>query len=143
MSRHDPRRTDLAAYPWSIEVATRFGDMDLNAHLNNVAIARLYEEGRIRFNQHLRDTFPLGRPRFLVARVEIDYLDEGRYPTPVTIGAAALSIGTTSWRIGLGLFQAGACLGLSDTVLVHRGDAGPAGIPEALRTALGDFALRP
>jgi acyl-CoA thioester hydrolase len=144
--RNVPARLDPTAYPWSIEVATRFGDMDLNAHLNNVAIANLYEEGRVRFNQHLRDRFAIGRPRFLVARVEIDYLGEARYPAPATLAVATLETGRTSWRIGLGLFQAGVCHGLCDTVMVHRGPsdsgAGPAAIPDALRAALGEFTLR-
>lgn len=139
--RDVPARRTLTAYPWSHEIATRFGDMDFNAHLNNVAVAQLYEEGRVRFNRQLRDAFPVGRPRFLVARVEIDYLGEARYPAPVTMAAAAVDIGRSSWRIGLGLFQGGACLGLCDTVMVHRGDAGPAPLPEPLRAALGEFAL--
>lgn len=139
--RGDPRRRDRAAYPWAIEVATRFGDLDFNAHLNNVAIAQLYEEGRVRFNHHLREAYALGRPRFLVARVEIDYLGEARYPAPVTLAAASLAVGRTSWRIGLGLFQDGLCVGTCDTVMVHRGDTGPAAIPTALRTALGETAF--
>jgi len=39
--RDQPARRTLAAYPWSVEIQTRFGDMDFNAHLNNVAVAQL------------------------------------------------------------------------------------------------------
>lgn len=143
MSRHDPRRLDPAAYAWTVGLETRFGDMDVNFHLNNVAVAGLYEEARVRFNLHLRTTYALGRPRFLVARVEIDYLGEGRYRAPTSVGVAVAATGTSSWRIAMGLFQSDGCIGLCDTVMVHRGEAGPAQIPEALRTALGEFALRP
>jgi len=147
LSRHDPRRLDAAAYPWTVGLETRFGDMDVNFHLNNVAVAGLYEEARVRFNWHLRETFAIGRPRFLVARVEIDYLGEGKYRVPTAMGVAVTATGTSSWRVAMGLFQAGACIGLCDTVMVHRGDsevgAGPAPIPDVLRAALGDFALRP
>ena len=140
--RDVPARRLVAAYPWSTELQTRFGDMDFNAHLNNVAVAQLYEEGRVRFNWHLRESRSIGRPRFLVARVEIDYLGEARYPAPVTMTAAVIDTGRTSWRIGLGLFQGDACLGLCDTAMVFRGETGPAPIPDALRAALGDFGLR-
>jgi acyl-CoA thioester hydrolase len=143
MPRHDPRRLDASAYPWSVALETRFGDMDVNFHLNNVAVAGLYEEARVRFNWHLRDGFTVGRPRFLVARVEIDYLGEGRYRVPTTMGVAVSSTGTSSWRVAMGLFQPDGCIGLCDTVMVHRGDAGPAPIPDSLRSALGEFALRP
>ncbi len=142
MSRHDPRRTDAASYPWSYEAATRFGDLDFNFHLNNVAVAQLYEEGRVRFNTDLRDRYAIGRPRYLVARVAIDYLGEGAYPAPVTVALATLRLGTTSWTAGLALFQDGACIGLGESVMVFRGESGPAPLPDALRVALGDFALR-
>ncbi len=59
-----------------------------------------------------------------------------------TLAAAVVATGRTSWRIGLGLFQDGACSGLCDTVMVHRGDAGPAPLPEPLRAALGEYGLR-
>lgn len=140
--RHDSRRIDPAAYPWSTSIATRFGDLDFNFHLNNVAVAQLYEEGRVRFNTDLRARHPIGAPRYLVARVAIDYLGEGRYPAPVTVALAALRLGTTSWTAGLALFQDGACIGLGESVMVFRGDTGPAALPEPLRAALGEFALR-
>ena len=60
----------------------------------------------------------------------------------MVLTAAALDAGRTSWRIGLSLFQGDACLGLCDTVMVHRGEAGPAPIPYPLRAALGEAALR-
>ena len=140
--RDDPRRRDAAAYPWSTEIGTRFGDLDFNFHLNNVAFAQLFEEGRVRFNHFLREARTIGQPRYLVARVEIDYLGEARYPLPVTLAAAVGSVGRTSWRIALGMFQGSDCRALCDSVMVHRGEAGPAPIPDPLRAALGEFALR-
>ena len=144
MSRHDARRLDPAAYPWTVEIDTRFGDMDVNFHLNNVAVAGLYEEARVRFNWHLRQTYPaVGRPHFLVAHVGIDYLGEGKYRAATSVGVAVLAAGTSSWRIAMALFQPGGCIGLCESVMVHRGETGPAPLPDALRSALGDFALRP
>lgn len=140
--RDDPRRIDLAAYPWRVDLDTRFGDMDVNFHLNNVAVAGLYEEARVRFNWHLRERESVGRPRFVVARVEIDYLGEGRYRVPTTMGVAVTAAGTSSWRIAMGLFQPDGCIGLCETVMVHRGDAGAAPLPDGLRAALGEFGLR-
>lgn len=143
MSRDDPRRRYLSAYAWSAAIETRFSDMDLNFHLNNVAVANLYEEGRVRFNWQLRERYAaVGRPRFVVARIEIDYLDEGKYRAPTTVAASVVSTGTSSWRLAMGLFQNGGCIGLCDSVMVHRGEAGPAPLPEALRSVLGDFMPR-
>jgi len=143
VSRHDAQRTSLAAYRWSVEVPTRFNDLDFNLHLNNVAVAQLYEEGRVRFNTDMRARYAVGHPRYLVARVAIDYVGEGAYPAPVTVALAPLRLGTTSWTAGLALFQAGVCIGLAESVMVFRGETGPAPLPDPLRTALGDFGLRP
>lgn len=142
--RHDLRRLDRAAYPWTVEVATRFGDMDVNFHLNNVAVAGLYEEARVRFNWHLRSSAEIGRPRFVVARVAIDYLGEGRYPAEATIGVGVAALGTSSYTMVMALFQDHGCIGLCETVLVHRGDGGrgTTPLPDTLRTVLGELMLR-
>ena len=141
--RGDAWRQVPSAYPFRLEIATRFGDMDPNRHLNNTAVARMYEETRVRFHMHMRSSFrELGHPRFLVARVEIDYLAEGQYPAPVSTGLGVVSVGGKSYRVGLGLFQGGSCIGLSDAVMVFRGEGAPAPIPDTLRAALMSFALR-
>lgn len=141
--RDEPRRRVPATYPSLVTLDTRFTDMDVNRHLNNVAVARLYEEARVRFNWALRAAHPeLGRVRYFVARVETDYLGEGQYPLPVDIGYGIAAFGRTSFRAALGLFQAGACIGLCDTVMVHRGETGPAALPDALRAVLGEWLLR-
>lgn len=138
----DARRRVAGNYPWSVTLDTRFADMDVNGHLNNVAIARLFEEARIRFNTGPMTAAALAaRPRYLVAHVAIDYLGEGRYPEPVTMTHAVGPIGRTSFRCLMGMFQAGACIALADCVLVHRGDAGPAPLPAELRARLEAFEL--
>jgi len=139
----DPRRRDLARYPWQVTLETRFADMDFNHHLNNVAVARLYEEARVRFNSNLWRAHPkIERPFYFVGHVAIDYLGEGHYPAPVTIGYGIGSIGTKSHRVTMGMFQNGVCIGLSDTVMVFRGPDGPAAIPGTLREILEGWMLR-
>lgn len=140
--RHDPRRRDPASYPTSLTLETRFGDMDVNGHLNNVAFARLFEETRVRFNR--AGPLVTGRPSsFVVAHVAIDYLAEGNYPAPVTMGYAIARIGSSSFTVAMAAFQEGTCIALCDSVLVHRDPAtGPAPLPDALRTRLEALALR-
>ncbi len=138
----DPRRRDPAAYVWTGEMETRFADMDVNGHLNNVAITRFFEETRIRFNGALFSGALATRPRFLVGHVAVDFLAEGHYPAPVTMAYALSTIGTTSFRSAKAMFQAGRCIALCDTVLVHRGDAGPAPLPPQLRDRLEPLLLR-
>jgi acyl-CoA thioester hydrolase len=141
--RNDPRRHSPAAYPWHVSIQTRFDDMDVNRHLNNVAYARLFEETRVRFHWALRSGHPeVGHPRFLIARVEIDYLAEGTYPRAAEMALAVLSVGQKSYRVGLGLFQKDRCVALSDAVMVLRNpEGGTMPITPELRAALESYAL--
>ncbi len=141
--RSNPLRHDPASYPWHLTLETRFGDMDPNRHLNNVAIARLFEETRVRFHAALRAAADVGRPHFLVANVAIDYVAEGLYPDSAELGLGIASIGTSSYRVAIGLFQAGKTIALCETVLVYRGDTGgPGPLPPEVRTILEGYALK-
>jgi acyl-CoA thioester hydrolase len=130
-------------YAWTLAMEPRFSDMDPNRHLNNVAVMGFFEEARVRFNRHIVETTPgLVRPRYLVAHASVDYLAEGRYPDSVTMGYAIGNIGRTSIRAQKALFQGSDCIALCDTVLVHRGETGPAPLPDELRSRLEAFAPR-
>jgi acyl-CoA thioester hydrolase len=140
----DPRRRQADAYPASLTLETRFADMDVNGHLNNVAFARLFEETRVRFNRARLAALAAGarRSSFVVARVAIDYLAEGNYPAPVTVGYAIAHIGRSSFTVAMAAFQDGNCIALCDSVLVHRDpETGPAPIPPALRERLEGHRL--
>lgn len=43
---NDPQRLLLDNYSFQITIPTRFADLDTLRHVNNVAIASLYEESR-------------------------------------------------------------------------------------------------
>ncbi|MGB3722865.1 MAG: thioesterase family protein [Pacificimonas sp.] len=141
--RQQPARRDPDAYPFGFEMAVRYGDMDTNNHLNNVAFARFFEEGRVRLHHHLGGKAELGfRP--IVANLTIDYLAEGSWPVPVTVRAALIRLGRSSYVVGQALFQADACIALSNTVMVNRAADGPGGaaLPDALVTALRTLAFK-
>jgi acyl-CoA thioester hydrolase len=137
--RYDPPRLDPPSYPWREEMPTRFSDLDTYGHLNNVAVANLYEEGRIRFSAQLRAAWAGGR--VVVGRVAIDYLGEGRYPAPVTLCTGVLSIGGASYVYGQALFQNDACIGLAETVLVYTAEGRSARLPDAFREALSALII--
>ena len=128
MPKPDGWRLDAASYPVCIELQTRFQDMDINGHLNNVAFAALFESGRVLLNREVR---PLGeRPaneRTMVAAVEINYLAEGNFPDPVQIATGIGRLGTSSWTIVQAMFQNDRCIATCDTVVVCRtaGEAKP------------------
>lgn len=118
-----PHRLDPATYPVSMTAQTRFQDMDINGHLNNVAFAALFENARVQLNRNVRPW--ADRPaneRTMVAAVEINYLREANYPDDIIVCSGIGRIGTSSWTIEQAMFQNGGCIATCDTVIVCRTD---------------------
>lgn len=135
MARPDPWRLDPDRYPHRSVIQTRFGDLDPLGHINNVAMAALFESARVRFN-HDAGLLPARGGRWLVARVEVNYLAEGRFPADVVMATGIGSIGTRSWTILAAAFQHGQPIATCDTVVVLSSEGGATALPGALRTAL-------
>ena len=123
MAKPEGWRLNLSAYPIILESDTRFQDMDINGHLNNVAFASLFENARVQLHRKARPwTERPKNERTMVASVEINYLREGNFPAPVTIGSGIGRIGNSSWVVVQAMFQKGQCIGTCDSVIVCRTD---------------------
>jgi acyl-CoA thioester hydrolase len=140
MDGRSPVRRDPAFYPFSAAVETRFQDLDPLGHINNVAMAALFEQGRVRFNRNMLDELHSrgAGERWLIAKVDINYLAEAHFPAPVMICTGIGRIGSSSWTLLAAAFQedkAGEsiCVATCNCVLVMTGAGGPMPIPDALR----------
>ena len=143
--RPDPARLRLECYPVVDAIATRYGDMDANAHLNNLALESLHENARATMNQRLYpDAYRSGprRLRLVTSQNAVHFLAEAHWPVTIQTGAGVGRIGRTSYVASTGLFVEGACIGVCDTVLVLLGNDGPEPIPEEFRAALETVRLR-
>lgn len=121
MARPSPWQLLREVYPYSLEVPPRYADLDTMGHINNVAIASMFETGRISFHQQLQ-THPREQGvRWLVAAVAINYLQEMHAPHSITIASGLRRIGNRSWTILSAAFQGGECCGTCETVMVAQG----------------------
>ena len=120
MPRPAPWRLDPAAYPHNDIIQTRFQDLDVLGHINNVAWAALFETARIRFFHLLNTTGP-SRARGLVANVEINYLGEGNFPKEMAIASGIGRLGTRSWQTLSLALQDGVPLATCDVTIVSTG----------------------
>lgn len=138
MPSFDPTRLDAGNYSYSVSVETRFQDLDPLGHINNVAMAALFETGRVRFNREILISRQQRNDgdRWLVARVEINYLAEGHFPEPVQIASGIGRIGNRSWQIVSAAWQQGQCIALCDSTLVYQSAGGKASISDELRGEL-------
>ena len=119
--RHDPARLLPGHYPHKGQVSTRFGDLDLYSHVNNVATASLLEEGRSQFLIWLQSQppQPATQTKRMIAEVRIRYLAQIFHPATLVVGNRISQIGSRSFVVQQALFQDGRCLTLCDTVYVH------------------------
>jgi acyl-CoA thioester hydrolase len=135
---------DESVYPFFVEISTRFGDMDINGHLNNVAYAQYFEDARVSFNRAVLFDGGWEGPeardfRILVAGVDIAYVREGAYGWPIRVGIGVSRIGTSSWSLVAAVFQSGKCLAVHDAAIVFKGPSGA--LPESLRQKLAEKML--
>jgi acyl-CoA thioester hydrolase len=143
MAKPESWRLIPASYPLMKTFQTRFQDMDVNGHLNNVSFAALFESARVTVNQSARNwsEYP-SRIRPLIAAVTINYLREGSFPEDVIIGSGIGHIGTSSWIISQAMFQNGQCIASADSVIVFRDGTGSAPLPADFRAELEALRLK-
>lgn len=142
--RDDGWRHELGNYPLCFSLQTRYGDMDSNAHLNNVAIARLVEESRLRLHQKiLAQGAPVNPGAAMIVHLAIDYLGEGRYPGDVESANGVVRCGRSSYVLAHGLWQNGRPFVLAHSVMVSvaAGQSRPAPIAELLRAKLLEIQI--
>ena len=126
-------RTEITAYPFQADIPTRWADLDMLGHINNVAMAGLFEEGRGRFARSLHLARGGERVRWLIAAVSLNYLAESHHPHDVTIASGIGHVGTKSWTTLSAAFQQGVCVATCDSVFAYTDATGSAPFPDSFR----------
>jgi acyl-CoA thioester hydrolase len=143
MPKPDPALLDPARYPFSCEIATRFSDIDLNHHINNVTLGDVCQEARVRFHSASGFRAAIAGAGAMVASFSIDYLGQGYYPDPLTAHVAALGIGSTSYRLAMLIRQNGRTVAYAQAVMVAAREGRPIEIPDSFRDGVAPWMLRP
>jgi acyl-CoA thioester hydrolase len=107
----ETRRQDLQSYPHRLQLATRFSDVDMMGHLNNVATLRYCEEGRVEM------LGSLNRQRGTVIHTDIAYLREGRFMDDMIIATAERPADGGRFLLQQGLFQRQQCVATCDLIV--------------------------
>jgi acyl-CoA thioester hydrolase len=142
MAKPDPVLLDPARYSFAIEVTTRFADLDPNGHINNVAMAAVFEDARLRFNVAVGMPPNTQSARFMVANVNIDYLAQAYYPAKLDCLVAALPGGRTSWGMQQLLLQGGKPVAAASVAIVCTDGERPMPMAADLRERLVPWLIR-
>lgn len=134
MTRPESWQVNQDSYPFSHRTETRFADVDLLGHINNVAMAGLFEHGRGMFNHSIAVRRRTEGQRWLIARVELNYLAEAHFPEHIFISSGISRIGSSSWDIASAAFQNDQCKAVCMTTLVLTDKNGATPVGDELRS---------
>ncbi|MBA1145843.1 hypothetical protein H0Z60_02105 [Ectothiorhodospiraceae bacterium WFHF3C12] len=112
-------RLDLDAYPFKCELQSRYTDLDTWRHVNNVAVQQLHLEARMRHHLSLfgETAWYADGVRLRPLQVNTHFLRVTGYPESVIAGVRVVDVGAERYRLAVGLFQAGACVGVQDCLI--------------------------
>ena len=116
------RRPRLEDFPVRVADVIRFGDLDRQGHVNNAVYSTYLESGRVGLIYDADNGLQVAGATSVLARVEIDFLHELRWPGAVEIGTAVDNIGRSSYRFAQAIFHDGECAAdaRSTMVLIDR-----------------------
>jgi acyl-CoA thioester hydrolase len=136
----------LEDYPSKDYDKLRYSDMDTQGHVNNAVFTTLLETGRTTLLNHPSiNAWQHQQHAYVIARLEVDYRAELRWPGLVHIGTGILSVGKSSVVLAQALFKDDICVVTAQCVMVqvdkttHR----PSPIGEETRAILAGLMLKP
>jgi acyl-CoA thioester hydrolase len=137
-------RCMLGVYPVVESKEARYSDMDVNGHLNHLALEALHEDARAGINQqYVPGTYePTTHTfRLLTSQNVVHFMAEARWPSTIKVGIGIGGIGRSSLVVSSGLFLEEACISVCDMTLVLVDDEGPVAIPEETREVMRKLML--
>lgn len=142
MPKPDPALLDPARYPFRCAIEPRFGDLDTNMHLNNVALAGILEEGRVRFHYTSKYNEVLAGMTSMAVSFAVEYLGQAHYPAPLDVHVAATRMGRSSHTLSQLVLQQGRLVAYAQAVLVCVQDDKPTEIPPSFAEAIKPWMLK-
>jgi acyl-CoA thioester hydrolase len=137
--------THPGAYPVLRDIAPRYSDLGPDGMISTTGLARWFEDARVAvalpgFRRLIEDG-EFGPFRVLLAAQHVDRLVPMRWDGKYRIGVGVRRLGGSSFTYGYGVFCDDRCVALGDTVTVFATEAGPAHLPDALRSDLAGLVL--
>lgn len=142
MAKPDPTLLDPARYPFHCSIETRFSDLDLNQHLNNVSLVGLLEEGRVRYHRAAGNGGPNMQAAPMVVSLAVEFLGQSYFPDPLDVHVGAGPLGRTSYTLCQLVTQQGRIVAYAQAVMVGMAGDRPTELPAAFRESLQLWSLK-
>ena len=138
MSMTDVCNPEELPAKYSVRLKLRNADTDQFQHVNNAAIATLFEEARMAVFMQEALVHTMEGKHVVVAHLAIDFIAEVLYPGEIDIGTTPVRTGNTSFELAQALYANGKlCARASATCVLMDSKSGrPAPLPDVFRERL-------
>jgi acyl-CoA thioester hydrolase len=109
----------LQDFPFQSRDKLRYGDTDKLGHVNNAVFSTFLETGRVEMLYRPDSPLLSEGADFVIANLNIDYVNEITFPGEVEIGTRLTKLGTSSLGMEQVIFQHGQCVARAQTVIVQ------------------------
>jgi acyl-CoA thioester hydrolase len=113
--RPTPRLED---FPGRVIENIRYGDLDPQNHVNNAVFSTFFETGRVNLFRDPANGLLVAGANFVLARSEIDFLRELKWPGSIEIGTGIAAIGRSSYTVAQAIFRDGQCAATGRATIV-------------------------
>ncbi len=108
----------LEHYPHRAADIVRFGDLDVQGHVNNAVFATYFETGRVAMFRNADLSIGVENATYVLVRQEIDFLRELRWPGDVVVGTGVAERGRSSFTLAQAVFSGETCAAIARATLV-------------------------
>ena len=131
-------------FPIRVPDILRFADMDRQGHVNNAVYPTYFETGRVPLIYDRENGLQVEGCTTVMARTEIDFLKELRWPGNVEVGTGIAEIGRSSYVFAQAIFHEGQCAARarSTMVLIDRATRKARPLPPGLVERLERLMVR-
>ena len=134
----------LAQYPGQTGDIIRFGDLDPQGHVNNTVFATFFETGRVMLLREPKNMLNPPGATSVLARLDINFLQELHWPGEVKIGTGTVEIGRSSYTFLQAIFHDGQCAatGRATMVMIDAATRRARPLPQDVVARLEELRLR-
>jgi acyl-CoA thioester hydrolase len=143
MAKPDAYLLDPGQYPLRTEIGLRYSDLDVNRHLNNVALIDILQDARGYYHRASGMSRATSQFTLMVANLNVQFLGEGFYGQPVICHTGLRALGRTSQTVAQLALQADRPIAYAETVMVTILDGGAAPHPADYREQMVPWLIKP
>ncbi len=121
MEKLNLKQLILDHYPMKAHDKIRYRDTDRQGHVNNSLFSTFIETGRIEFLYDPKNKLAI-HSNYVIAHLEMDFIDEIKWPGNIDIGTAVIRVGNSSIVLAQGLYQNNKLVATAESVIVQVDD---------------------